>query len=152
MSLWEQKESRFRQKFSGKPFLVYHTSKAFFLEFDLNLADPYGDGLIFTGKKGIYFAEKPIPYYPNRYIYKCLVWVSDEDIVRYANDFTGISKHLYEVIITHPSRMRILEIYEVPDEVQQKYLQVFNEYRQSHPDAWWRLAKKLLKKMPKLTL
>jgi hypothetical protein len=54
--------------------IAYHTSKHLFWEFDEKKWDSSGDWSFFIEKyfasKALYFSERPIPYYPNNFVYK----------------------------------------------------------------------------------
>ena len=53
---------------------AYHTSRTLFWEFDESKWDSSGDFSLFINKHfnsgALYFSERPIPYYPNNFVYK----------------------------------------------------------------------------------
>ena len=105
---------------------LYHISERLFFEFSLNYHNEDGD-LSDENTKGIYFSEIPIPYYPNRFVYKCQVLLNDSDIVKKYDKFAIGAEKYGEVLVTDTSRINIKEIAEVSPLEQETYHSLFRE-------------------------
>lgn len=113
---------------------MFHTSKELFFGFDFSFSKVGDLNWDFEKQElipGAFFSDNPIPYYSNKFTYLCEVEITMDDEFVIFNKFSNNSE-IGEAHIRSLGRIKILEICEIPKNIQDDYHTLYRKEYDSH--------------------